>query len=262
MKTSTLRPGLLVALSTSQRGNVTYDKRVTEAERVAEDGSKKAAWETKRTIADPAEHDRASEARMLARRTISKVCTTSAFGLLCPEDKKDELDEAIAEARKTMAEFNATAKIERIRVDVLVGRIADNDVDAVKAINGEIEEMLRQMQEGLRNLDTKMVREAANRARQFGQMLSPDAQARVQIAIDTARKVATEIKAAGEQAAVQVDLAAIRRIDEQRLAFLDLDGEREVVAIQVRGRAVDLGPAPAGVDAARQSVVEQRQLEM
>lgn len=257
MKTSTLRPGLLVGLSTSQRGNVTYDKRVIEGEHLTEVGSQRAQWETTRIIADPKEHERASNARMLARRTIAKVCANSAFGLLCPEDRGGELEKAIAEARKVVDEFNATSDLERVSLYVIIGRIAPDDVEAVKAINSEVEELLRRMQNGLRNLDVKVIREAANQAKQVGQMLSADAQARVQVAIDAARESAKQIVKAGEQAAQEVDLVTIRRIDEQRLAFLDLDGEREVEALPVQGRAVDFEPsAPAGVDLARQPALQ------
>lgn len=164
------------------------------------------------------------------------------------------------ESRRIVDEFNSTADLERISVYVLVGRIAPDDVEAVKAINSEIRGLMEDMQNGLRNLDVKAIRAAAIRAKQVGQMLSPDAQARVQIAIDAARESAKRAVKAGEQAAQEVDLSIIRKIDEQRLAFLDIDAESVAVAVpDAEGRAVDFEP---GVDAAPRSVVEQRQLEL
>lgn len=262
MKTSTLRPGLLVALSTSQRGNCRYNKTTTEVDHVTAKGTQEAEWSTRRIIFDPDEHKRASDARMLARRTISKVCCdTVAFGLLCPEDKAEELREAIIEAELIVKEFNATAKIERIRVDVLCGRIAPDDEEAVKRINREVASLMQDMQDGLRNLDVKAIREAAEDARRMGQMLTPTAQARVTVAIEAARKIATEIKAAGETAAVEIDLATIRRIDEQRVAFLDMDAEILSVAAPVASaRAIDFDP---GVDTTpRSAAPATRQLEL
>src|SRR5580765_135900 len=86
INTSTLRPGLLVGLSTSISGNVRYRTQTLEEEHLTEDGAEAARWETERTITDPAEYEAAKKARSKARNSIVRVCAASAFGLLCPED--------------------------------------------------------------------------------------------------------------------------------------------------------------------------------
>jgi hypothetical protein len=242
MKTSTLRPGLLVSLKSSVRGNVRYHKRTLESRRVTKSGQEKERWETERTIDDKAEHEAAQQARTAARLCITGVCAWSAFGLLCPEDRSDELESAIAEARQIADVFNATAKLTRLHVYVITGRIAPDDVEAVRAINSEVRDLLEDMSRGVANLDVKAVREAANKARSIGMMLSPDASARIQIAIDTARSAARKIVKAGEQAARQIDKRAVRLIVEQRTAFLDFDQEQEVATPTVPGRVLDLLP--------------------
>src|SRR6516165_9924474 len=105
LKTSTLRPGLLVSLKTSIRGNVKYDATVLEGEHFTADGAMEKRWETTKHIADPAEHERAVKARSKAAATVRGVCSHSAFGLLCPENRTAKLDEAIAEARRIADEF-------------------------------------------------------------------------------------------------------------------------------------------------------------
>ena len=137
---------------------------------------------------------------------------------------------------------NSTAKLTRIRFYVLSGRIAPDDVEAVKAISGEVRDLLDLMQNGIRDLNVKAVRDAADRARSVSQMLAPNAQARVQEAVDIARATARQIVKAGEQVAQEVDLQAIRKINEARTAFLDLDQYRDVAAPEAEGRAVDLTP--------------------
>ena len=238
---STLRPGLLVSLKTSIRGNVTYSKHDLEEERIAEAERKK--WETERTIADAAEFDAAKKARNLASTAIRGVCTWSAFGLLCPEDRKDELDAALVEARRIVDTFNAGAGLTSVSVNVIAGRIAADDVEAVRAINSEVRDLLDEMKAGVEALDVQTIRDAANRARGLGAMLTPEAQVRIQFAIDAARGAAREIVKAGETAAMEVDRRAVATITESRTAFLDLDGGVAVGATAEKARAVDFEPA-------------------
>lgn len=243
ISTNTLRPGLLVSFKTSVRGNVSYDKREIEADHLTEDGARKARWETERVIVDPAEHEAATRVRSKALSLVRLTCARSAFGLLCPEIDSDRLQSAIAEARRLADEFNATATLTRVAVYVIVGRIAADDVEAVKAINSEIADLMQQMERGLRNLDVEAVRSAANSAKNVAQMLSPTAALRVKDAIEIARASARKIAAAGEQAASEVDRSAIARIEEARTAFLDLDEGTAIAAPMVDQRSVDLLPA-------------------
>jgi len=234
---STLRPGLLVSLKTSVRGNVSYNRRDLEND---SDGKVATAkWETERTIADAQEHEAAQKARGKAQSLIRSVCAKSAFGLLCPEGAADELDAAIGEARKVTDAFNATAKLTRVSVYVIAGRVAADDVEAVKAINSEIKDLMADMERGLANCDVKTIRDAAAKAKNVGKMLTPDMQVRVQMAIDTARASARKIVQAGEQAAQEIDKSAIRKITEMRTAFLDLDEQAEVAAPAQAARNID-----------------------
>lgn len=244
MKTSTLRPGLLVSLKTSISGNVSYSKEIIESDHVVETGEKVAEWQTRRVVADPKEHDAAREARGKASRLIRSCCTLSAFGLLCPESAKENLDKAIREARDIADQFNETATLTRVYVYVIVGRIAPDDVEAVKAINSEVRELLEEMERGLRNFDVKLIRESASKAKSVGNMLSPEAGARVAVAVEAARASAKKIVLAGDTAARELDVVAIRAITESRTAFLDLDEGKEIAAPIVPAAALDLTPAP------------------
>lgn len=234
MKHSTIRPGLLVSLKTSVIGNVRYQRR----DIISEAGH--AKWETDRLIADPVEHEAAAKARGAARSLISKVCIASAFGLLCPEADADKLEQAIKEARKVADAFNETAALSRVNVYVITGKVASDDVEAAKSITSEVRDLLETMEEGLKNLDVKKIRQATYDAKRVGNMLTPEAAGRVQLAIDAARSSARQIVKAGEQAAAEVDLSTIRRLQEVRTSFLDLDEVKEVARPVEQARAVDL----------------------
>ena len=242
IQSTTLRPGLLVSLKTSLTGNVIYRKKILDAEKI-KDGASIARWETEREIADAAEHEEAKRARTKAGSTIRSVCAQSAFGLLCPEADAAELEKAITEARQIADDFNAGAQLSRISLYVITGRIAPDDVEAVRAINSEVRELIDAMAEGIEKIDVKAVREAASRAKALGSMLNPEAEARIRIAIETARDAARAIVKAGEQAAVEIDKRAIRKITEQRTAFLDFDDAGAISAPAAQARALDLAPA-------------------
>lgn len=241
--TQTLRPGFLVSLSTQLRGNVRYSKQTLEAAHVTEEGASRARWETVRTIVDPVEHERGVKARQKAGSLIRGVCAQSAFGLLCPEIEKENLDKAVKAAREVADEFNAGASLSQVSVYILVGRVAPDDQEAIKAINSELSSLIDTMADGVRRLDVKTIREAASKAKDVGAMLNPQAQARVQLAVEQAREAAKKIKAAGEQAAAEVDMVVIRKLAELRTTFLDVEGgEAEIGAPIAAQRSLDLAP--------------------
>lgn len=258
-KTTTLRPGLLVSLKTSIDGNVSYAKETLEAEHVTEEGAARARWETVRVITDPAEHEAATKARSQARSIIAGICAKSAFGMLCPEDRASELEQAVAQARVVAERFNQTAKLTRVTVNIMTGRIAPDDVEAVRAINSEVRDLLDEMKRGVEALDAKVIRDAAKRAVGLGSMLSPEAAKRIDSAIVSAREAAKKIVKAGETAATVIDETDIRRITEARTAFLDLDDNgQEIKVAALEGRAVDLEPVEVLTPGRKAAITRKR----
>lgn len=242
---STLRPGLLVALKTSVSGNVKYDKQVIEEDHTTDAGAREVRWETTRTIIDPVEYEAARKVRNTAGAHIRRICAVSSFGLLCPEADAGALELAVKKARAEAEAFNQTSSLTRVTVLVMTGRIAPDDVEAIKAINSEIKDLMDTMSEGLKNLDVKAVRDAAGRAKDIGQMLNAEAQTRVQMAVEQAREAAKKIVKAGEQGAAEIDLVAIRKITELRSSFLDLDDAAPMATPTAPGIAIDLSPTTA-----------------
>jgi hypothetical protein len=238
---STLRPGFLVSVKTSVAGNVRYKTFELEQDHVTVTGERKARWETERTITDPEEHERAIKARGLARSAVQTVCAKSAFGLLCPEANVDKLNAAVAKAREITESFNSNATLTRVHFNVLVGRIAPDDVEAVKAINSEIRDLMDAMASGLAAMDVKVVREAAIKAKSVSAMLDANASERVQKAISVARAAACAVVKAGEAGVVEIDEVAIQRLVEARTSFLDVDDAAPVGEAEGEGRGVDLG---------------------
>ena len=237
----TLRPGLLVSLNTSIKGNIHYQKVDLEGAHVDSNGEQRARWETTRVITDPDEHEAAVKVRGQIAYLVRSICAKSAFGLLCPESNADKLTEAIRESRVLADEFNAEASLTRVSVNVIFGRIAQDDVEAVKAISEEIRSLMEDMQNGLQQLDVKAVRDACNRARGLDDMLSDEAKGRLDVAVEAARSAARRIVKAGETVGLEIDRQAIAKIDLARTSFLDLDIEAASLrSPEMSGRAVDM----------------------
>lgn len=242
LKPSTIRPGLLVSLKTSVRGNVRYTRQDIEADHVTEDGERRARWETERTVADAAEHESAIKARSRCITLVRRICAQSSFGLLCPEAKEAELRAAIVEAREVADTFNAGAALTTVSVYIVTGRVARDDEEAIRAINSDVRDLLADMEEGIRRLDVETIRRAARDAKNLESALAPEAAAKVQSAIDAARAVARKIVAAGETAVGEVDQITLAKLAQARTAFLDLDDAAPVAAPEETARGLDLMP--------------------
>ncbi|MDP7706821.1 hypothetical protein [Mycobacterium sp. TY815] len=223
MEARTLRPGLLVSLRTSIAGGVKYQRVDLENQCIDEDGQERSRWETTRIVVDPDEHANAVKVRGKVRALVTGVCAQSDFGLLCPNSRQGDLRARIQEARALATQFNNQAATTRINVRVVAGTIAQDDVEAVRAISGELRDLMATMETGLANMDVKAVREAAKKAKSVGQMLSADAKLRLDEAINAARAAATKVVKAGEQAAVEIDQDTLATLKAARTSFLDLD---------------------------------------
>jgi len=242
MEARTLRPGLLVSLRTNIAGGVKYERVDLETQRLDEDGQERSRWETTRVVVDPGEHAAAVKVRGKVRALVTGVCAQSDFGLLCPNSRQGDLRARIQEARALATQFNSQAATTRINVRVVAGTIAQDDVEAVRAISGELRDLMATMETGLANMDVKAVREAARKAKSVGQMLSADAKLRLDEAISAARSAARKVVKAGEQAAVEIDQDTLAALKAARTSFLDLDladGDQD-------DQTPAAAPAPAG----------------
>lgn len=265
LQISTLRPGILVALSTSVKGNVSYTKKIIDADHEVGE-ARVAAWETERTIADAKEHEKAIKTRSKIRSLITGICARSHYGLLCPEDKADKLTDAVKAARDLAAEFNATANITRIEVYVMPARINPDEVEAARAIRSELRDLIGDMQDGLRTLNAKKVREAADKMRSVGQMLSPALQEKNSAAISVARGAARRMMKAALTASAEVDTVAIEALTQARTAFLDLSEDGGEIALPAAPEARQIEIEASEEEAERADLngyqPEAREIEM
>lgn len=231
MATQLIKPGILVDLSTFVRGAVTYTHDETENKR--EDGKHVRKWKGEVIIDDPEENDRAKSVRGDMRGLILACCSRSPLGtLICDFAREEELDGAYAEAKKLADKFNETAALTNVSILVIKGRLMTDDDETVRELSKTMQELIAEMDDGVRALDEKAIRKAANDAAAMAGMLDPKAEEFASEAIKQARKMARvitkRIKKNGE--AANVVMADMQRgsIEAARVAFLDLDDQGAV----------------------------------
>ena len=219
VRESTIRDGSLVSLKTTIAGlNVNYRRNVLEAEHIDANGQLQAKWETEKLVLDAAEHEAAKKARADARNAIASACVHSDFGLLCPVTNMDKLGECIAKANGIIEAFNNTAKLSRISVYVMTGKIENGDGQASRAIHSEVRDLLTEMVCGVASCDVKRIRDAANKAKNLSTMLSDEATAQLETAIECARDTAREIVKNGNAGALADEAASVIKTAEAYFA--------------------------------------------
>jgi hypothetical protein len=252
MRTDILKPGFLVALGTTLEGGVSYE-RSEQARETEGNGAlsyrEVVDWRTKRTTEDAVEHEKAVKARSLATNAVKRICARvgSQGTLLCPLEKEEELDAAIAEAHSIADSFNADARHTRVSVSIYKARMSESDEVNTRAIANEIKSLLAAMESGVVKLDAEGIRNAANRARQVGAMLESADAERVDSAISAARKAARAIvkrvEKGGEQAADVLRDLQTRPIETARFAFLDSEEQARFAGLDSEGGAQERLPS-------------------
>lgn len=226
---STIRPGLLVSVKSTVVGGVSYTRVDLETGETPVQGTDVAEWKTKRVIEDKTEHEAAVKCRAKALGGIRAVCSATTFGLLCPNEQEGALDAAVTAARALVDAHNAIAKHTRVGVYVLKGRVASDDAEAARAITQEISSLVNQMDAGIESFNVDAIREAAKRAAEMSNMLSDDNKAKVEGAIEQARKAARmivkRIEKEGEDRAIVIRDIQRGQIESARITFLDLSGD-------------------------------------
>jgi hypothetical protein len=236
-----VKAGVLVSLKTRNRGNISYWKDTVQYPTAMPGGAIESEWNTRKRVADPEEQKEAERVRDKAKDYIRGICARTEHGLLCPLEDKQELIDRIAEARGWVEEFNATAARNHVKVSVVLGEVLQDDVEATRAIFGEIEEFLDEMAVGMAELDVKKVRDICARAVNMNQMLDGESSATLELVIKTARAACTRIVKAGNEVGNEVERNTVRLIRNARTQFLDLDDVGAYTAPSGSGgRALDL----------------------
>lgn len=243
----TLQPGYLVALSVRCDGGIKYTRVDLDADKKEGDTAAVERWETTKVVDNPEEHQRARKVQSKCGSIIRSVCTHTAFGLLCPEAKLKQLQEAITEAKSLADKHNSSEEntTTTIGVYVMLGKVAQTDQEAARAIASEMRALVDEMEAGIGAGNVDAARKAASEALKMGKMLDEATNKKVSAAVEEVRAAAKEMTRkimAGEDRAAVVAKIKLDAVKSARFAFLDMDapapaGER---LPGVAARVVDL----------------------
>lgn len=255
MRVSTLKPGFLISLNTSIKGGVSYQRTDLRSPEETATGAVVSEWNTIKKVDDPEELERATKVRGKCRSVISSVCAPlPSGGMVCPLDRETELRAAIEESRRLATEHNRTANRSGVSMSIWIGRFAGDDAEAVRAMSAEVRSLIDAMQDGIKAADPEAIREAANKARTLGAMLTADAAGKVNAAIEEARTAARAIvkrvTKEGEDAAAVISELKIDALTSARFAFLDLDAPTTVEAAPIVQGAIEIPAIEASPPAA------------
>lgn len=227
-----IRPGFLVSLKTQVEGGVKY-QRTALNEETLESGAEVSEWNTEKTVEDPEEFDRATEARLKVRSLVSSLCIDTPFGLVCPKENVPALDAAFEEADALLQEFNEGATFCRVRYSTMRGEIAENAAEAVKAVTEEVATLLADMKGALSTGNVRSIRDLASRASTVGKLLEQDSAGKDTLsrAVAAARKIAStivkKVEKEGENLADILAAANIEPVSVARLSFVEHDEGEE-----------------------------------
>ena len=226
MYTATIKPGCLISIKTTCHGGVQYN-RVDMGLEYDGNGQEISEWQTTRVIEDKTEHERSVQVRAKCSNILRLACISTPFGSICPEEKIDEFMVIYENARKLAEEFNESAQNIRITINMMRGRIASDDQEAVRSMISEMRELAQAMDTAISSGDVKAIREAAGMALRMGAMLDESVGDRISEAVKAARKAAREIvkrvEKKGEKLEEVVNEQNTQPIDQMRVAFLDLE---------------------------------------
>jgi hypothetical protein len=223
-------------------GGVEYEHETIEAPHKDDDGQEVSAWKGRRTVEDPEEFARAKQARSMARGQVVNVCAATSFGLLCPLDREERLYEGVAEMHRIADKFNAGSKFTSVECRIIIGRVEQDDAEAVRSIETETAKLVQGMEKSILSKDPVAIGKFCDQARDLSVMLEDESKLVIKEAIVAARvakRQMTKLLKSGEAAKIVVDQKLIAQLAAVRTSFLDIDSESEEV------QAPDVAEAPA-----------------
>lgn len=222
----TMKPGYLVCLKTYVRGGVEYFKE--DEDHKTKGNRDVKTWRTTRIVDDKKELERATKCRNAAMNGIRRQCTDTPFGLICTKDNRSDLKAAVKKARKSVDAFNEDAKHISVLVHVLIGRIAGDDEEAIRAMNEELKDSVLTMKQAIREMNPAAVRAAALKAKRLASIIDDEANAKkVSKAVKAARAaasvIARDVEKGGQKASKVLKKLDTKAIDALRFGVLDVD---------------------------------------
>lgn len=233
-----IRPGWIVALITSVEDKIfgaTLKERFVLKDVITSEGHslKKTMNSTERL--DPIEFQEATDLRLKLRSRATSHCVKTPWGLICDENRLEEMEAAVEIAASEIESFNHLSTHYQVDWSWRLGWCAGDKEREARAVRVEVTRLVDRLQVALLATDVlnrpKTIRDICGPLREMSKLLEPEslAEAALQALLKSARSTATALVKAGED-----DAAAIEEI---------LAGHEQTSLVSAR--AIFSAPAPS-----------------
>ena len=220
----TMKPALMVSSSIARVGGMRQSK---ENEHVELDGAHEVKrWTAIRDVTDRNDLKAADAVASECRRMLRQVCVGTAFGLVCPMDRKQELTEIIGQIRARLTEANKTLNTCHLTSMFVTGTIVSDDKEAAEALTAQLGGFLGGLSAALEACDVKKIRQTLASMKGIETLLPPIQSAAINKAMAAARKAAAFIRHEVEKkdrsiTAVRMELD-LSELDVARAMFVEV----------------------------------------
>jgi hypothetical protein len=229
MQRLTLKPSLLVAVSISRSGGVSYAREKLEQTLVG--NHEVSVWKTTRDVPDVADVKKADAIASECRRKIAALCYRTAFGWIAPKEKEAELNQAWAEVRARVQQANAEElRTCRLTATCVKGEVVTDDHEAAEAILKDIGAFFAEVMEAINACDVKKIRQAVASMKGVDGLLDPAHSAALKAAVKQVKQVASilhkEVEKKGQEIAAVIKQLDLSPIDAAMVMFIETEAPK------------------------------------
>ena len=238
-----LKPGWLVIADIHNHGCSHYSHS-GRREDVDENRVLRGEWHTEKRVDNIDEHKAVANIMYKATRLIARCGWDVYAGTYVPLEKKEELQEALIEARKMINLHNATSRFTRISGGFLSFLITGDNGAVAHAVINQAQRALTQLKESIETADVKGIREALRKGKRLEDMFEASQSDKLKQAFAEAKKTARSIVKISNMKGEELDAwtKETQQVDAARIAFaeIEVDAAAEVRLPGVAFRQVEM----------------------
>ena len=216
-----LRPGWLIVDDLHVSTGAKY--RTSEQHEAIEGQTLHGNWRNDKTVANVEEQKAVLRTKKRAYAEVRKLGYWMLAGTFVPLDKADELEAALIESNRIVAEYNAQAKFTHIRGSLIPIQVTSDNTIAAEAVWKRARQVLEEMTDAIDKLDVAKIRETLRSASNIETIFPAEQAEKITKAFKVCKKIAFNIKRkqAGKTNKLKELQAQIRNVDVARIMFIE-----------------------------------------
>jgi hypothetical protein len=164
-----IKPGILVAGKIYLKGGIRYKREYSPSQ--LDNNTLVREWNTVAIVEDIKEREEADRVRSSIYSKLRRVCVHTHIGMICPLEKKEELEKTLEEANFARTEFNNKANTCSLEVYYALFELKSDNAEVLSAIASQVQEGLEKVNSAIKMEDLRAINLAPKR---FLEGLSPN----------------------------------------------------------------------------------------